>query len=95
MWEHSGHFIQIQKNAEPNAIKEADTLPQRALTQRCLAACIAIIYKDRWEMAVGELLAYSRETTNASNRCTVGVIKEGRATGRLPQNFYGKNLRTR
>ena len=34
-------------------------------------------YKERWAVAVGELLKHCREPTNTSARYAVAVIKEG------------------
>ena len=40
-------------------------------------------YKDRWAVAVGELLKCSRELTNASTRYAVALIKEGMTISHL------------
>ena len=40
-------------------------------------------YKDRWAVAVGELLKCSRELTNASTRYAVPLIKEGMTISHL------------
>ena len=44
------------------------------------------VCKDRWTAAVGELLTYSREPTNASIRYAVAGIKKGTTIGHLLWN---------
>ena len=45
------------------------------------------VYKDRWAVAVGELLTCSREITNASDRYVVAVIKNRMTIGHLPRKM--------
>ena len=42
------------------------------------------IYKDTWEVTVGEELECIREPTNSTDRYAVAVIKDGRIVGHLP-----------
>ena len=46
------------------------------------------VHKNRWAVAVGELLTCSREPTNASVRYAVAVIKEGTIIGHLPLKIF-------
>ena len=46
------------------------------------------VCKDRWAAAVGELLTYSREPTNASVRYAVAAIKKGTTIGHLPRSIF-------
>ena len=45
------------------------------------------VYKDRWAVAVGELLTCFREPTNASDRYAVAVIKDRTTIGHLPRKM--------
>ena len=45
------------------------------------------VYKDRWAVAVGELLTCSREPTNARDRYAVAVIMDGTTIGHRPRKI--------
>ena len=52
-------------------------------TETEVGVCMAIMYA-----AVGELLRYSKVSTNMSDRYTVEVIKDGMTIGNLPRKMY-------